>query len=92
MIGYVDCECIVYDSQSLKEKRAVLQRVLTRTKQKFNVSISEIDFQDSWQRTKFGIVAVSSAKVQTERELNQVLRFLDSFPEIERTITSFEWF
>ena len=92
MIVYVDCECIVYDSQSLKEKRAVLQRVLTRTKQKFNVSISEIDFQDSWQRTKFGIVAVSSAKVQTERELNQVLRFLDSFPEIERTITSFEWF
>lgn len=92
MIGYVDCECIVYDSQSLKEKRAVLQRVLTRTKQKFNVSISEIDFQDSWQRTKFGIVAISTAKVQTERELNQVLRFLDSFPEIERTITSFEWF
>ncbi|WP_226665633.1 DUF503 domain-containing protein [Metabacillus litoralis] len=92
MIGYIDCECIIYDSQSLKEKRAVLQRVLTRTKQKFNVSISEIDFQDSWQRTKFGIVAISSAKVQTERELNQVLRFLDSFPEIERTITSFEWF
>ncbi|MGM7720411.1 DUF503 family protein [uncultured Metabacillus sp.] len=92
MIGYVECECMIYDSHSLKDKRSVLQRVLTRTKQKYNVSISEIDFQDTWQHTKFGIVAVSSNKVQTERELQRVLQFIDSFPEIERTVTSFEWF
>lgn len=92
MIGYVDCECIIYDSQSLKDKRAVLQRVLTRIKQKYNVSISEIDFQDMWQHTKFGIVAITSSKVQTEKELNNVLNFIDSFPEIERTVTTFEWF
>ncbi|KKI92610.1 hypothetical protein WQ54_08345 [Bacillus sp. SA1-12] len=92
MIGYAECECIIYDSHSLKDKRSVLQRVLTRTKQKYNVSISEIDFQDTWQRTKFGIAAVSSNKVQTERELHRVLQFIDSFPEIERTVTSFEWF
>ncbi|MBO1510370.1 DUF503 domain-containing protein [Metabacillus bambusae] len=92
MIGYIDCECIIYDSQSLKDKRAVLQRVLTRIKQKYNVSISEIEFQDTWQRTKFGIVSISSSKVQTERELQNVLQFIDSFPEIERTVTSFEWF
>ncbi|MCM3654045.1 DUF503 domain-containing protein [Metabacillus litoralis] len=91
MIGYVDCECIIYDSQSLKDKRAVLQRVLTRIKQKYNVSISEIDFQDTWQRTKFGIVAISSSKVQTEKELQSVLHFIDSFPEIERTVTTVEW-
>ena len=92
MIGYIDCECIIYDSQSLKDKRAVLQRVLTRIKQRYNVSISEIEFHDMWQRTFFGIVAISSSKVQTERELQNVLQFIDSFPEIERTVTSFEWF
>ena len=91
MIGYVDCQCMIYDSQSLKDKRAVLQRVLTRIKQKYNVSISEIDFQDTWQRTKFGIVAISSSKVQTEKELQSVLHFIDSFPEIERTVTTVEW-
>jgi uncharacterized protein len=92
MIGYVDCECMIYDTQSLKEKRAVLQRVLIRIKQKYNVSISEIDFQDTWQHTKFGIVAITSSKVSTEKELNHVLSFIDSFPEIERTVTTFEWF
>lgn len=92
MIGLVECECIIYDAQSLKEKRAVLQRVLTRIKQKFNVSISEIDYQDTWQRTKLAIVAVTSAKSYTERELQNVLNFIDSFPEIERAVTQFEWF
>lgn len=92
MIGFVDCEYIIYDAASLKEKRAVLQRIMTRAKQKYNISISEIGFQDAWQRTKIGIVAITSSKVATERELNNVLKFIDSFPEIERTQSVFEWF
>ena len=78
-------------ARSLKEKRAVLQRILTRLKQKLNVSVSEIDFQDTWQRTKIAIVVVSSAHISTEAELQKALDFLDSFPEIERTITNIEW-
>ncbi|MCY8152243.1 DUF503 domain-containing protein [Bacillus paralicheniformis] len=92
MIGFVECECIIYDASSLKEKRAVLKRVITRIRAKFNVSVSEIDYQDTWQRTSFGIASVSSSRVQTEKELQRVLSFIDSFPEIERTITRTEWF
>jgi uncharacterized protein len=92
MIGYVEFECIIYDANTLKEKRAVLQRVLTRSKQKFNISVSEIDFQDLWQRTKIGVVAITSNRVSTEKELMNYLAFIDSFPEIERTVTSFDWF
>lgn len=92
MIGYAECECIIYDAQSLKDKRAVLQRILTRLKQRYNVSVSELDFQDVWQRTKIGIVTISSNRKSSERELINALSMIDSFPEIERTITSFEWF
>ncbi|KEZ50129.1 MULTISPECIES: DUF503 domain-containing protein [Metabacillus] len=92
MIGYAECECIIYDARSLKDKRAVLQRVLMRLKQRLNVSVSEIDFQDTWQRTKIGIAAVTSSKVQTEKEIQKALAMIDSFPEIERTVTSFDWF
>ncbi|MBM6847367.1 MULTISPECIES: DUF503 domain-containing protein [Bacillus] len=92
MIGFVECECIIYDASSLKEKRAVLKRIITRIRAKFNVSVSQIDYQDTWQRTSFGIAAVSSSRVQTEKELQRVLAFIDSFPEIERTITRTEWF
>ncbi|MBY0120651.1 DUF503 domain-containing protein [Bacillus sp. S/N-304-OC-R1] len=90
IVGLAACECIIYDTHSLKEKRAVLQRVLTRLKQKFNVSVSEVEHQDVWQRTKIAIVAVSSSRVSTEHELQNALKLIDSFPEIERTITEVE--
>ena len=92
MIGYVECECIIYDVQSLKEKRAVLRRVVTRLKQKYNISVAEVDYQNVWQRTKLGIVAVTAERTATEQELQRALQFIDSFPEIERTVTTFEWF
>lgn len=91
IIGAVQCECFIQDAHSLKEKRAVLQRVLTRLKQKYNISVSETDYQDLWQRTKIAIVAVSSSRKATERELQNALHFLDSFPELERTLTDIEW-
>ncbi|MEH7010706.1 DUF503 family protein [Neobacillus niacini] len=91
IVGSAVCECIIYDAHSLKEKRAVLQRILTRLKQKFNVSVSEVDYQDVWQRTKIAIVAVTSNRVMTELELQNALKLIDSFPEIERTITDIEW-
>ncbi|WP_096154598.1 MULTISPECIES: DUF503 domain-containing protein [Bacillus] len=91
MICYVECECIIYDAQSLKDKRAVLQRILTRLKQRFNISIAEVDYQDVWQRTKIAIVTISSSKHISEKEMQKVLEYLDSFPEIERALTNLEW-
>ena len=91
IVGVAVCECIINDAHSLKEKRAVLQRILTRMKQKHNVSVSEVDYQDVWQRTKIAIAAVTSSRVSTEKELQNTLKFMDSFPEMERTITDIEW-
>ncbi|MBW3113829.1 MULTISPECIES: DUF503 domain-containing protein [Bacillaceae] len=90
MITYVECECMIYDSHSLKEKRAVLQRIMTRLKQKFNVSVAEIGHQDVWQRTRIAIVAVASSKGASEREIEHALKFMDSFPEWERLDTQIE--
>ncbi|HYK74682.1 MAG TPA: DUF503 family protein [Pseudoneobacillus sp.] len=91
IIGLAECECFIYDAHSLKEKRAVLQRIITRIKQKYNVSVAEVDYQDLWQRTKIAIVTVASVKVSAEFELQNALKLIDSFPEIERTITDLEW-
>jgi uncharacterized protein YlxP (DUF503 family) len=92
IIAALQCECMIYDAHSLKEKRAVLQRIITRLKQRYNVSVSEIDHQDVWQRTKLAIVSVSSNRASSEKEIQRALEMIDSFPEIERTITTIEWY
>lgn len=89
--GLAAFECIIYDAHSLKDKRAVLQRVMTRIKQKYNVSVAEVDFQDTWQRSKLAIAVVASAHKAADKELQNALKFIDSFPEMERTITDIEW-
>jgi uncharacterized protein YlxP (DUF503 family) len=91
MILALNVELTIPLSHSLKEKRAVLQRVMSRTKQKFNVAVSEIDYQDQWQRSEICIVTVASVKLACERELNNVLEFISSFPELEITQVNFEW-
>jgi uncharacterized protein len=91
IIGLAACECLIYDAHSLKDKRAVLQRILTRLRQRYNLSVAEVDYQDTWQLTKIAIVSVASSKVAVERELQHALKLIDSFPEIERTITDMEW-
>ncbi|WP_033829186.1 DUF503 domain-containing protein [Bacillus andreraoultii] len=91
MILSVEVECIIYDVQSLKEKRSVLKRIITRIQNRFNVAIAEVDYQDVWQRTKIAIVTVSSTKIIAEQVVQQALSLIDSFPDIERTKTVTEW-
>lgn len=49
MIQSVVSEFFMQEPQNLKEKRAILKRIITRAKQKFNISIAETDYQDLWR-------------------------------------------
>lgn len=84
MIVYAECEFIIPTAHSLKEKRAVLQSMTKRTRQKYNVSIAEIDHQNVWQRTRLALVAVSASKAAAEREIQHAFQFLQSNPEWEQ--------
>ena len=71
VVGLLTVELHVPGSQSLKDKRMVLRRVKDRLK-KFNVSVSEVDHQDLWQRASLAVVAVSTDQSHVDRELAAV--------------------
>lgn len=58
---------------SLKEKRAVIQRLLGRLRARFNVAAAEMDHQDVWQRATLGVVSVSNSQRLLESALRQAL-------------------
>ncbi|PYZ98053.1 hypothetical protein CR205_05505 [Alteribacter lacisalsi] len=91
MIGSVTVEAIIYDAQSLKEKRSVLKSVVTRLRDRLNISVAETDHQNVWQRTELTIVSVSPDRVRCEQELSKALHFIDSVPEIETASVQWEW-
>lgn len=90
IIIYSEVECRLYDAFSLKDKRSILKRMMNRIKKDQNVAITELDFYDLWQRTKIGIVTISNERVHAEQTIQNVLRIIDSFPELERTVTHTE--
>lgn len=90
MIVYAEIECMLYEGHSLKEKRSVIKRVIAKLRNDFNVSIAELDYHDLWQRTKLGIITISNEQVYSEKVIQEVLRVIDSYPEMERTITNIE--
>ena len=68
-IGVLTLELRLENSHSLKEKRHVLEGLKTRLRNKFNVSVAEIDYQDLWQRAALAVVTVSSDHTHAEKVL-----------------------
>jgi uncharacterized protein YlxP (DUF503 family) len=80
---------MVLSSTSLKEKRFVLNSIRDKVKKKFNVSISELGYQDKWQRAQIGIATISNEHSHVEKSLQKVFYFLDQSDDYE--ITSFDY-
>ena len=69
-------------SRSLKSKRQIVRAIKDRLKNKFNISVAEIDDNDLWQRATLGIAVVASDGVFIDQVLSQVENFISSNPEV----------
>jgi uncharacterized protein YlxP (DUF503 family) len=61
---------------SLKGKRQVLKSITTRVRNKFDVSVAEIDDHDLWQLATLGICCISNSKRHTNEVLSKVADFI----------------
>ncbi len=62
---------------SLKEKRQVLQSLMARVRNQFQVAIAEVDEQDSWHTAILGISCVSNSSQHLDSVLAHVLRYIE---------------
>ena len=61
---------------SLKGKRQVLKSITTRVRNKFNVSVAEVDNHDRWQLATIGVCCVSNDGRHTNEFLSKVVDFV----------------
>lgn len=78
-------------SQSLKERRALLRPIVDGVRHRYTVAIAEVDHQDTWQRAALGVAAVSSSPTHAEEMIDEVERFIWSFPEVQVLDASRAW-
>ena len=78
-------------SHSLKDKRATIRPILDGARHRYQVAAAEVDYQDLWQRAGLGMAAVSASARQVTDVLDQVERFVWSFPEVEVVSVDWRW-
>lgn len=81
-IGVCTIEIHVPDSGSLKAKRHSLRSLKDRIRNKFNVSVAEVDNNDLWQKASLAVAAVSNDKSHLNQTLDHVLNMVRGVPEI----------
>jgi uncharacterized protein YlxP (DUF503 family) len=90
-IGVLTLEIHVEDSHSLKDKRHVVKSLKDRLRERFNVSVAEIDGLDSWQSSVVAAVTVSKDRVHAEQILQAVEAHAAGILGGALTGTSVEW-
>ncbi len=61
---------------SLKAKRSIIKSLMGRIKSRFNVSISEVDHQDSKSVAVLGLAIVSNDARFLDQQLDTILDFM----------------
>ena len=77
IVGMCRLDLRLPENGSLKGKRQVLQSMIAHIRKGFNVSVAEVDHQDSWQQATLGIVAVSTASDYVHGLLTGVVQMVE---------------
>lgn len=90
VIGSLTVTIHVPESQSLKEKRQVVQSLVARLRRTFNIAVAEVGDQDVWQLATIGIACVSSEGRHADEMCQKVLRHIENEGEAQVTRSRFE--
>jgi uncharacterized protein len=71
------------DTHTLKGKRAVLRPMVEGLRRRYNVAVAEVNHQDKWQRATVGVSVVAGSVSHAGDVLDEVERFVWSFPEVQ---------
>lgn len=83
LVGTIQIELFLSEADSLKGKRFILQSLKKKLRNKFNISIAEIDYHDKWQRSHLGIALISSDRKYIDQVFSKVLNFIDRENRVE---------
>lgn len=62
---------------SLKQKRMVLQGLIKRIRNQYNVSVTEVGCSDLWQRSEIGLAAVCHSGSGADSIIEQLISFVE---------------
>jgi uncharacterized protein YlxP (DUF503 family) len=92
-VGVMKAQMFLPGVSSLKEKRHIVKAVIGRLQSRFNVSVSEVEHQDSHTSAVLGMAIVSNERAFIDQQLDAILHFMRNdgrfyLGQVEREIFS----
>lgn len=78
MVGVLTIDLAIFDAQSLKDKRRVIQSLKQKLSNRFNISVAEIDHQDTPKRCRLGIAIISNESRFIHMQLDKIVDMIRS--------------
>jgi uncharacterized protein YlxP (DUF503 family) len=76
LVGVMKTQMFLPGVSSLKEKRHIVKAVIGRLQSRFNVSVSEVEHQDSHTSAVLGMAVVSNERAFIDQQLDAILHFM----------------
>jgi uncharacterized protein YlxP (DUF503 family) len=76
LVGVMTAHLYMQGITSLKEKRSIIKGLIGRLQSRFNISISEVDHQDSKTMAVVGIAVVSNDARFIDQQLDAIVAFM----------------
>jgi uncharacterized protein YlxP (DUF503 family) len=77
IVGVAAIEIQIHGSNSLKEKRGVVQSICRRLRNRFPMAVAEVGGQDLWQRALLGVASVGSDAGVVRGALERAVAFVE---------------
>ena len=78
IIGICKIKLRIPQNASLKDKRRVLKSIIAQLKNKFNISVAEVEDQELWQLATLGVCSVSNDSRFSNEVLSKVVDFVNN--------------
>jgi uncharacterized protein YlxP (DUF503 family) len=77
-VGVCRLKLRLAENMSLKGKRQVIKPIITLIRNKYNVSIAEVEDNDLWQIATLGICFISNDSKYTDEVIASIINFINS--------------
>ena len=73
MVGILTLDVVLPDAHSLKDKRRVIQGLKQRLRNRFNVSVAEVDSADAARRCRLAVAMVGGASRPLHAQMDKIV-------------------
>ncbi|HEY4687595.1 MAG TPA: DUF503 domain-containing protein [Candidatus Subteraquimicrobiales bacterium] len=82
-VGLAELELFLPESTSLKDKRRILKSIIDRVRNKYNVSIIEVNHFGLWQRATIAVANICKESKEIREIFSRIERLVEGFSQAE---------